>query len=184
LAHRQWGVETLDFNKYPNVPERVLEMVPDGLDRAVDAAAFRYEKTVGQKLKRGAGLETDTSDNLNEVIVSTRKFGTIAIIADYLSYTDGFNIGGLMEKGIRMIGCSQNPGQKYWKTCIEHMRKGEFDPLAVVTHAFPFEKIEDAYVRFDKKMGGIIKTFLQTRFSPKRIAGPPLQEDVWADCPK
>jgi hypothetical protein len=82
----------------------------------------------------------------------------------------------------------------------------------VVSHRFPFEKAAEAYQRFDKKVGGIEKIYLevgirlisfisyriekessrhlmivvigQTRFSAPRAAGPELQTDVWADTTK
>jgi threonine dehydrogenase-like Zn-dependent dehydrogenase len=46
-------------------------------------------------------LETDVSEIVNEMITSTRKMGSCGIIAAYAGYTNHFNIGALMEKGIR-----------------------------------------------------------------------------------
>jgi len=185
LVRSKYGAETINMNDHKDVPARIKELCgPDGVDRAIDATGFRYTKTLSQKLSRAIGASTDSSDIVNEIILSTRKFGQIALIADFLGYTNGFNLGGMMEKGIRLIGCSQNPGHKYADDCLKHIQEGRFNPLDVVTHRFPFEKAAEVYQRFDKKLGGIEKVFLETRFSAPRAAGPQLQTDVWADVSK
>ncbi|KAJ3045551.1 hypothetical protein HDV00_009208 [Rhizophlyctis rosea] len=173
LAKREWGVEPINFDVDKNVVGRVYELVPGGLDRAIDCAAFRYAKGVLHKVQRSVGLETDTSEIVNEEIQSVRKFGTIALIADYAGPCNGFLIGALMEKGINLIGCGQAPVQKYWHTILNLIQQEKFDPVKIVTHRFPFEEAVDVYKKFDAKEGQIIKVFLQTKFSPPASAGSP-----------
>lgn len=174
LAEKHWGVETVNFETVKkDVADAINEIVPGGLDRAIDAAGFRYAKDFLNKVERAVGLETDTSEVINEMVRSTKKFGTIALIADYAAYTNHLLIGGIMEKGIRLIGCGQAPIQRHWETCLEHMHKGEFDPTAILTHRFPLDQTPGVYKRFDKKEAGIIKTFLQTRYSSSPHHGTP-----------
>lgn len=71
------------------------------------------------------GLETDSSEMINEMIRAVKKFGTIALIADYAAYTNHFLIGAVMEKGIRLHGCGQAPIQRHWETCLKHMKSGQ-----------------------------------------------------------
>lgn len=52
-------------------------------------------------------LETDVPETANEMIMSTRKGGSCGVIAVYAGLTNNFNIGALMEKGIRFIGNGQ-----------------------------------------------------------------------------
>jgi threonine dehydrogenase-like Zn-dependent dehydrogenase len=52
-------------------------------------------------------LETDVSETVNEMIKAVRKMGRCGIIAAYAGYTNQFNIGALMEKGVRFIGNGQ-----------------------------------------------------------------------------
>jgi threonine dehydrogenase-like Zn-dependent dehydrogenase len=44
---------------------------------------------------------------------AVRKFGTIALVVDYVAMTNQFVIGALMEKGVTLRGCGQAPVQKY-----------------------------------------------------------------------
>lgn len=52
-------------------------------------------------------LETDNSETPNEMIMATRKGGSCGLISVYAAITNQFNIGALMEKGIRFIGNGQ-----------------------------------------------------------------------------
>ncbi|KAF9318655.1 hypothetical protein BG003_010905 [Podila horticola] len=173
LAHTRWGAEVINFEKDSDVSARINILVPGGLDRAIDCAGFRYAKSLIHKAERAIGLETDTSESINEMVRSTKKFGTIALIADYAAYTNHLLIGGIMEKGIRLIGCGQAPIQRHWAKCLEHIQSGEFDPTVILTHRFPLEDTAEVYKRFDLKQEGIMKVFLQTKFSGPATAGTP-----------
>lgn len=59
------------------------------------------------KLQKTLMLETDVPETINEALLSVKKLGRIGIIAAYAGFTNGFNIGALMEKGIRLIGNGQ-----------------------------------------------------------------------------
>jgi threonine dehydrogenase-like Zn-dependent dehydrogenase len=165
MAQDKWGVEAINFDIDTDVSSKIKELVPDGLDRSFDCAGFRYAKSLLHKAECSIGLETDTSEIINEMIRSTRKFGTMVMIADYAGYTNHLLIGGIMEKGLRVIGCGQAPIQRYWNDCLKHIEKGDFDPTVVLTHRFPLDKAEEVYKRFDNKEGGIAKVFLETKFS-------------------
>lgn len=178
LAEKHWGVETINFDNEKEVADKINELVPKGLDRAIDCAGFRYAKGMLHKVERAVGLETDTSECLNEMIRCTKKFGTIAVIADYAAYTNHFLIGGVMEKGMRLIGCGQAPIQRHWETCLDHIHKGEIDPTVILTHRFPLEQTPKVYKRFDKKEAGIVKVFIQTQYSPAPSPGTPKLMDV------
>ncbi|KAI8817026.1 chaperonin 10-like protein [Fimicolochytrium jonesii] len=175
---KTWGVESINFDVDTDVVAKIQELVPGGLDRSIDCAAFRYAKSMLHKVQRAIGLETDTPEIVNECIRATKKFGTVALIADYAATTNGFLIGAVMEKGISLIGCGQAPVQRYWKDLLRDIQSGLFDPTKIVTHRFPFEQIVDVYDRFDKKEAGIIKVFLQTKFSPPPTPGTPPLTDV------
>jgi hypothetical protein len=66
LLHR-WAIRGLD------------DLHADKL-RLTDAAAFRYAKSLLHKVERAVGLETDTSEILNECIMAVKKFGTIRLV--------------------------------------------------------------------------------------------------------
>jgi threonine dehydrogenase-like Zn-dependent dehydrogenase len=121
------------------------------------------------------GLETDTSEIINEMITSTRKFGRCGITGAYVGFTNHFNIGSLMERGIRLIGNGQAPVQKYWKELLEMIQKNEIDPTIMLTHRIPLEDVAKAYKKFDqrKESDGIMKIFVETKFSAPRAPNTP-----------
>jgi threonine dehydrogenase-like Zn-dependent dehydrogenase len=122
------------------------------------------------------GLETDTSEILNEMITSCRKFGRCGITGAYVGFTNHFNIGSLMERGIRLIGNGQAPVHKYWEEILEMIKKDEIDPTIMLTHRIPLEDLAKAYKVFDerKESIGMMKIFVETKFSGPVRAGPAL----------
>ncbi|KAI1293191.1 hypothetical protein EDD11_008496 [Mortierella claussenii] len=178
LAKERWGAEVVNFDNDKDVSAKINELVPDGLDRAIDCAGFRYAKSILHKVERAVGLETDTSEVINEMIRSTKKFGTMALIADYSAYTNHLLIGGIMEKGLRLIGCGQAPIQRHWDECLQHIMEGRFDPTAILTHRFRLEDTVEVYKSFDLKKDGIMKVFLETKFSDAPEPGAPKLSSV------
>ena len=67
------GVETLNFSDHKDVYKRLRELVPEGPHVSIEAVGFHYAKSMASKLEMAVGLQTDPSDMLNEMIVSTRK---------------------------------------------------------------------------------------------------------------
>lgn len=63
-----------------------------------------------------------------------RKFGTVALVADYAAMTNQFLIGALMEKGVTLRGTGQSPVQKYWKDLLQLIESGKFDPTLILSH--------------------------------------------------
>lgn len=94
-------------------------------------------------------LETDVSEIVNEMITATRKMGSCGIIAAYAGYTNHFNIGALMEKGIRLIGHGQAPVHKYWHELLALIEEGKFDPtLYVQTRTLVAMEVSDGDTGF------------------------------------
>lgn len=80
------GLETINYEKLDkqSIPAKIHEMVPGGVDACIEASGGEYAKTWGHKLEMFSGLEQDTSEMINECVYSTRKFGRVGIIADYV----------------------------------------------------------------------------------------------------
>ena len=174
LAKDKLSVDNvIDFSKTLDVVRAIYDLEPEGVDCCIDAAAFRYTKGILQTVERAVGLETDSCEIPNEALRAVRKFGSIALVADYAAMTNGFLIGALMEKGITLRGTGQAPVQKYWKELLGKVESGEFDPTIILTHRFKIDEFKELYEAFDKKEHGIIKTFVQTRFSGPPAKGMP-----------
>ncbi|ODQ64130.1 GroES-like protein [Nadsonia fulvescens var. elongata DSM 6958] len=178
MKAESFGCKTINFDLVKDVVKGIFEIVPAGVDASIDAAGFRYSKGILHSVQRTLALETDTSETVNEAIKATKKFGTIALIADYVGYTNQFLIGGLMEKGITLRGCGQAPVQKYWHELMKKVESGEFDPSFILTHRFSIEEFKLLYKVFDEKKCGIEKVFVQTRFSSAPAKGTPQLSSV------
>jgi threonine dehydrogenase-like Zn-dependent dehydrogenase len=84
-----------------------------------------------------------------------------------------FNIGSLMETGIRLFGNGQAPVQKYWEDLLKYIQQGRIYPLHMVTHRFKLEDMETVYDLFNKRDPGMQKVFIQTKFSAPPAPGTP-----------
>jgi len=169
-------VETLDYSKLPrgtSVTAKLHEMVPRGPDVALECVAGEYAKGWAHYFELLLGFETDTSEILNEMITSVKNYGRCGITGVYVGYTNHFNIGSLMERGVRLIGNGQAPVQKYWKDLCKKIEDGTIDPLIMVSHRVDISEIDKVYYKFDKKEDNMQKVFIQTRFSQPPAPGSP-----------
>jgi len=173
LAKDTIGCDVINFDEQNDVVAAIYKLEPDGVDCGIDAAAFRYTKGILHAVQRAVGLETDSSEVLNEALQAVRTFGHISLVADYAATTNGLLIGAVMEKGITIRGCGQAPVQKYWKDLLKKIKSGEFDPTLILSHRFKIDELVELYEAFDKKENGIMKTFVETRFSAPRAEGTP-----------
>ncbi|ESK94741.1 alcohol dehydrogenase [Moniliophthora roreri MCA 2997] len=176
FAREKSGIETIDFTKHKDVPKRIYELVPRGLDVAIDCGTFHEPKTLIHKAQKALMLETDVPETINEMIVSVRKMGRCGIIAAYSAFANGVNVGALMEKGVRLIGNGQAPVHKYWEEILnDYIKTDKFDPTFMITHRTPLEDMPKLYAAFDKYVDGVEKVFVETKFSDK--------PDAAAGCP-
>ncbi|KAL4894386.1 chaperonin 10-like protein [Aspergillus ambiguus] len=169
-------VETIDFSQLPrgeSVCSQLKKLVPGGPDVALECAAGEYAKGWMHYFEQLLGMETDTSEIVNEMVTSVRSFGRVGLTGVYAAYTNHFNIGALMQTGVRLIGNGQAPVQKYWAELMDLIQKNEINPLDMVSHRLKLEDIEKVYTLFDKRSEGIQKVFIQTRFSAPPCQGSP-----------
>lgn len=180
-AQHQDKFESIDYKKLSfgvtnkeTVVSKLKEMCGGrGPDVALECAAGEYAKGWMHWLEMQAGAETDTSEILNEMIEGVRSFGRCGITGIYVGYTNHFNIGSLMERGIRLIGNGQAPVHKYWEDLLEDIKTGELDPLQMVSHRYRIEDIDKVYYAFESKKDGIQKVFIETKFSLPACEGSP-----------
>ncbi|RAL61192.1 hypothetical protein DID88_010271 [Monilinia fructigena] len=153
-------VELLDFSKLPrgtSVTAKLKEMVPRGPDVTLECVAGEYAKGWAHYFELMLGMETDTSEIVNEMIASVKKLRSMR----------------LMERGIRLIGNGQAPIHMYWEKLLEMIEKDEFDPLQMVSHRVSLDELDDVYYKFEKKEDGMQKVFVQTKFSAPAAPGSP-----------
>lgn len=165
----------VDYKIKGGVVQRLKELCGDGRgpDVALECAAGEYAKGWLHWAEMSAGLETDTSELVNEMVESVRNFGRCGITGVYVGYTNHFNIGSLMERGIRLIGNGQAPVHKYWKTLMGMLERREFDPLLMVSHRVRLEDLDKVYYKFERHEDGLEKIFVETKFSFPPCEGSP-----------
>ncbi|KAI8817669.1 chaperonin 10-like protein [Fimicolochytrium jonesii] len=181
-------IESINFDEHKGVQARIVELTkpgvdgrdptrPAGLDVALECAAGEYAKGFAHKAEIALGLETDSSENLNEMITSTISYGTVALTGVYGGFTNHLNIGSLMQRGIRFIGNGQCPTHKYMQHVMdEYIVTGKVKPTQLfVSHRINIDDIAKAYYKFDNHDSDlkIIKPFVATRFSNPPSPGAP-----------
>lgn len=198
-AEHQDKLELVDFTKLsfgvtnkPTVVSRLKELCGGrGPDVALECAAGEYPKGWMHTLEIAVGAETDTSELVNEMIESVRNYGRCGITGVYVGYvsynttrlhysisnispqTNHFNIGSLMERGIRLIGNGQAPVHKYWEHLMKEIQTGKLDPLQMVSHRIALDDLDKVYYKFDKHEDGLQKIFVETKHSFPPCKGSP-----------
>ncbi|KAK0386429.1 hypothetical protein NLU13_6266 [Sarocladium strictum] len=180
-AEHKDKVEYIDYKKLSfgatnkeTVVSKLKEMCGGrGPDVAIECAAGEYPKGWLHTIELAVGAETDTSELLNEMIESVRNYGRVGVTGIYVGYTNHFNIGSLMERGIRLIGNGQAPVQKYWEELLEMIQKGKLDPLQMVSHRVRLEDLDKVYYKFEQREDGMQKVFVETKFSFPAAKGSP-----------
>ncbi|CAO1623444.1 unnamed protein product [Jaminaea pallidilutea] len=183
LAEKEFGVTTININELPKgqtPADAIHQIVPLGVDVSFDCAGFTYAQSWLHKAMMAVGLETDSPEVINEAIRSTRKFGSVGLVADYAALANGFLIGALMEKGIKLKGNGQAPVQKYWQEILDkYIIPGTFKPETILTHRFKLDDCDAVYKAFsdkafDQEKGvGLMKCFLETKYSAPKAEGTP-----------
>ncbi|PSN66610.1 S-glutathione dehydrogenase [Corynespora cassiicola Philippines] len=177
IQERYPNIETIDFTalgKGESVTSKLKEMCDNrGPDVSIECAAGEYAKGWAHYFEMMLGLETDTSELVNEMITSTRAFGRCGITGIYVGFTNHFNIGSLMERGIRLIGNGQAPVHLYWESLLKMIQEGKIDPTKMLTHRVKLEELDKVYYKFENKEDGMQKVFVETKFSAPAAQGTP-----------
>jgi len=169
-------VETIDYSNLPkgeSVTSTLQSMVHGGPDVCIECVAGEYAKGWAHYFEMLLGFETDTSEIVNEMITSCKSFGRCGITGVYAGFTNHFNIGALMERGIRLIGNGQAPVHLYWEKLLKMIESGEIEPLKMVSHRVKLEELDIVYPKFEKREDGLQKVFVQTKFSAPPAPGAP-----------
>ncbi|GAD91846.1 alcohol dehydrogenase [Paecilomyces variotii No. 5] len=181
LKSKMPKLETVDFTKLPkgdSVTSQLKKLVDGGPDVCLECAAGEYAKGWAHYFETLLGFETDTSELLNEMITSVKSFGRIGVTGVYTGYTNHFNIGALMQTGIRLIGNGQAPVHKHWGHLLQLIREDKIHPLDMVSHRVKLEDMEKVYELFNKREKGFQKMFVQTKFSAPPCPGAPKVTDL------
>ncbi|WQF89168.1 Putative alcohol dehydrogenase, zinc-type, GroES-like superfamily, NAD(P)-binding domain superfamily [Colletotrichum destructivum] len=174
-------LELIDYSKLSHgvtnketVVSRLKELCGGrGPDAAIECAAGEYPKGWLHAAEIAIGAETDTSEIVNEMIEGVRNFGRCGITGVYVGYTNHFNIGSLMERGVRLIGNGQAPVHLYWEDLLRKIQEDKIDVYQMLSHRIRLDDLDKVYYKFEKHEDGIQKIFVETKFSFPRAEGTP-----------
>lgn len=156
---RNLGCVVINYHEQDPV-DTISKMFPQGLDVCIDAAGFRFAKSMVHKVQRALMLETDTPEIITECCKCCRKNGKVSVIGDYPGTCNSFPIGMIAMKHLRLES-GQSPTQRIWKMALEKLRTGEYDPSFFVTHTMTLKDVPDAYKQFYNREGGMVKIFVR-----------------------
>jgi threonine dehydrogenase-like Zn-dependent dehydrogenase len=167
LAHNAFKIEVLDRSELSSdqVVERLQELLPNGPDVVIEASGFKAPVSMTGKIQRAVGLVSSKSDTLTELLNVVRKFGRVAIIADYGSVTDHFPIGHLMMKHLT-VRSGHTPVQAYFPMVMDAVQSGQIDPTPMISHVIALKDAPLAYEKFASQTEGYIKVFIDLTNGP------------------
>jgi threonine dehydrogenase-like Zn-dependent dehydrogenase len=157
--------ETINFET-DDVYDRLMEMTKGrGPDACIDAVGCEAHHTgtvdaVYDKAKTLMGVGTDRASALRQAIMSCRKAGTVSIPGVYVGFPDKLPLGAAMNKGLT-FKMGQTHTQRYTKSLLERVQRGEIDPSFVITHKLTLEDGPGAYRIFRDKKDECIKVVLK-----------------------
>src|SRR3712207_9253975 len=94
--------------------------------------------------------------SLHWAINSVKKGGILSIVGVYGPIDTLVPIGNVVNKGLTLRG-NQASVKRLLPRLIEHVRNGNLNPKALITHRIPLEYVSDAYRIFSAKLDGCIK---------------------------
>lgn len=103
-VRERFGAETINFDEDEPVKTLRELTLGRGPDVCIEAAGFRYSRTMRHTLQMKMKPETDAIDALADAIRSIRKGGTVAVIGDFIGWANQFPTGAVMEKGLTVWG--------------------------------------------------------------------------------
>lgn len=159
---RTYGpAEVYDFRSLHD-PVLFLKRTTDwmGADVCIDAVGAEAAGNVMQTLLgRKLLMQGGSATALHWAINGVKKGGIISIVGVYGPIDTLVPIGNVVNKGLTIRG-NQSSVKRLLPRLIEHVRNGNIDPKAMITHRIPLEYVSDAYRLFSAKLDGCIKPVL------------------------
>ena len=164
MAETHGRAETINYEE-AGVYDTLMDLTGGrGPDRCIDAVGAEAHaasdvKTLLDKAKNVARLNTDRPYVLMEAIRSCRKGGTISVPGVYVDVVT-IPFGAAMNKGLT-FKMGQTHVQRYLEPLLKKVEDGEIDPSFVITHTAPLEKAPEMYETFRDKEDECIKVVLK-----------------------
>ena len=164
MAREISKAETLDYEEV-DVLEALKHMTggrgPDACIDAVGMEAHGYGLIgVYDRVKQAMMSETDRPIALREALMACRNGGVVSIPGVYGGFLDKVPVGSLMNRSLT-IKTGQTHVQRYMRSLLERIQRGEIDPTAIITHRLPLDDAPYGYDIFKNKQDDCVKVVLK-----------------------
>lgn len=154
------NVETVNFEKTPDVERNLKEITRGGADVVIDCVGLDAKKTVVEKVETALMLQGGSLGAFRIASEVVRKFGTIQLVGVYGLNYNMFPLGHLFERNIS-LKMGQAPVIHYMPELYKMIKENKFDPTDIITHRLPISRAEHGYQVFQEKEEDCIKVVLK-----------------------
>jgi threonine dehydrogenase-like Zn-dependent dehydrogenase len=166
-SEKAGAAETINYEE-DDVYERLMEITGGiGPDACIDAVGLEAHTPgiIGayDRVKQAMMLESDRPHVLRQAIMACRKGGTVSVPGVYGGFDDKIPLGAFVNKALT-LKTGQTHVQRYMKSLLERIEKGEIDPSFVITHRMSLSDAPSGYDIFTNKQDDCIKIVLKPDF--------------------
>ena len=112
------------------------------------------------RIKQATKMQTDLPFALRQAIMSCQNGGTVSIAGVYVGVVDGFPIGSIMNRSLRIV-TGQTHVHRYMRPLMDLIQKGALDPTFIITHRMPLADAARGYDIFSRKLENCEKVVLK-----------------------
>jgi threonine dehydrogenase-like Zn-dependent dehydrogenase len=163
-SEKAGAAETVNYEE-TDVYETLMELTGGlGPDACIDAVGMEAHMPgiIGayDRVKQALMLESDRPHALRQAIMACRKGGTVSVPGVYGGFDDKIPLGSFVNKALT-LKTGQTHVQRYMKSLLERIEKGEIDPRFVITHRMSLNDAPKGYDMFTNKQDDCIKIVLK-----------------------
>ncbi len=161
---KQFGAETINF-EHSKVYEALQDMTggigPDGTIDCVGLEAHgAFADNIIDQIKVSTFLGTDRAHVIRQVIMATRKGGSVSIPGVYGGFVDKFPLGAMMEKGLT-VKTGQTHVHRYKQPLYTAIAEGKIDTTFLISHRMGLEEGPEGYQKFHDEQDTYTKIVLK-----------------------
>jgi threonine dehydrogenase-like Zn-dependent dehydrogenase len=128
FAEDAYGVEAIDFDKYDDPAEFIIEATGyRGVDAAIDAIGFEAKGSMVETVLTNIKLEGSSGKALRQAIAATRRGGTVSVPGVYAGFIHAFLFGDAFDKGLT-FKMGQTHVQRHMPELLEYVESGQLTP--------------------------------------------------------
>ncbi len=164
MAREECLAETINYED-EDVYEALQIMTGGrGPDACIDAVGIEAHThglaALLDRAKQVTMMETERPHALREAIMCCRNGGTVSLPGIYGRFLNKIPMGSVMNRALT-IKTGQTHVQRYMKTLLAYIEKGEIDPSFVITHRLSLEDAVHGYEIFCNKQEECVKVILK-----------------------